>query len=184
MGASAPVGRMDRPTATSCAIEARLSSSRRDCLRNELQRLLDLANHEPGYAPEFYRGLLTSDVFALVPEVGHGLEEGKLRFVMWRGADGSEIIPYFSSIPLLENALQPGWQGVKLTGRYFLELTRGATVVLDPNEAAYCRLLPTEVTLLLETGAVSNPQRATPTGEPMRAFQAVDTPPTDRKSVV
>ncbi|MBK7145630.1 MAG: enhanced serine sensitivity protein SseB C-terminal domain-containing protein [Xanthomonadales bacterium] len=147
-------------------------------MRNELQRLLDLANHEPGYAPEFYRGLLTSDVFALVPEVGHGLEEGKLRFVMWRGADGSEIIPYFSSIPLLENALQPGWQGVKLTGRYFLELTRGATVVLDPNEAAYCRLLPTEVTLLLETGAVSNPQRATPTGEPMRAFQAVDTPPT------
>jgi hypothetical protein len=146
-------------------------------LRNALERLLDLANKEPGYAPEFYRSLLDSDVFALIPEVGHGLEEAKLRFIMWHGEDGSTIIPYFSSIQSLENALQPGWQGVKLTGRTFLQLTRGATVVLNPNEAAYCRLSPIEVTLLLETGAVSNPERATSTGGLMRAFQVGETPP-------
>jgi hypothetical protein len=146
-------------------------------LRNALERLLDLATNEPGYAPEFYRGLLTSEVFALVPEVGHGLEEGKLRFVMWHGADGSTIIPYFSSVQSLEKALQPGWQGVKLTGRTFLQLTRGATVVLNPNEAAYCCLSPIEVTLLLETGAVANPERATQMGGSMRAFQVVETPP-------
>lgn len=96
-------------------------------MRNELERLLDLANNEPGYAPEFYRAVLASDVFALIPVEGHGMDEGKLRFVMWHGADGSDVIPYFSSMQALENALQPGWQGVKLTGRAFLGLTRGAT---------------------------------------------------------
>lgn len=146
-------------------------------MRNELERLLDLATFEPGYAPEFYRGLLANDVFALLPIEGHGMDEGKLRFVMWRGADGSEIIPYFSSIPLLDTALQPGWQGLKLPGRSFLELTRGATVVLNPNEAAYCRLLPAEVTMLLETGAVSNPERAAPNPGVVRAYSAVTSPP-------
>lgn len=146
-------------------------------MQNNLERLLDLSCSEPGYAPEFYRDLLVSDVFAVIPVEGHGMDEGKLRFVMWNGADGSVVIPYFASMEALEKALQPGWQGVRLIGRQFLELTKGATVVLNPNEPASCRLSPGEVTLLLETGAVSNPERASPTANPLRGFLPVESPP-------
>lgn len=145
---------------------------------NELERLLDLACSEPGYAPEFYRCLLASEVYALIPTVGHGMDEGKLRFVMWRGADGLDVIPYFASHGALRRALKSGWQPVKFTGRVFLKATRGATIVLNPNEAATSRLTPTEVTLLLDTGAISSPERTAPTDGQMCSLQIVATPPT------
>jgi hypothetical protein len=144
---------------------------------NELERLLDLACAEPGYAPEFYRCVLVSEVYALIPIVGHGMDEGKIRFVMWRGADGGDVVPYFTSLDMLQIALQPGWQGFKLNGRRLLEATRGATVVLNPNERASCRLSPAEVALLLDTGAVARPEPGTLTEDPVREFQAVATPP-------
>jgi len=145
---------------------------------NELERLLDLACIEPGYAPEFYRCLLASEVYALLPTVGHGMDEGKLRFVMWRGADGIDVIPYFASRGALRRALKPGWQPVKFTGRALLKITHGATVVLNPNEAATSRLTPAEVTLLLDTGAVSSLERATQYGGLMCSLQVAATPPT------
>ena len=145
---------------------------------NELERLLDLACSEPGYAPEFYRCLLASEVYALIPTEGHGMGEGKLRFVMWRGADGIDVIPYFASRGALRRALQPGWQPITFSGRAFLKVTRGATVVLNPNEVATSRLTPVEVTLLLDTGAVSSPERGTPTGDLMSSLRVAATPPT------
>lgn len=143
---------------------------------NELERLLDLACSEPAYGPEFYRCVLTSEVYALIPTEGHGIEEGKLRFVMWRGGDGLDVIPYFASRALLRRALKPGWQSVKLLGRQFLTATRGATVVLNPNEAASCRLSPSEVALLLDTGAVSEPRPVVLSEERVRAFHPVEAP--------
>lgn len=145
---------------------------------NELERLLDLACSEPGYAPEFYRCLLASEVHALIPTSGHGLDEGKMRFVMWRGADGIDVIPYFASHGALRRALKPGWQSVAFTGQAFLKLTRGAIVVLNPNEAATSRLTPAEVAMLLDTGAVSNPERESRTDGWTRLLQPVATPPT------
>lgn len=144
---------------------------------NELERLLDLACGEPGYAPEFYRCVLGSAVYALVPIVGHGIDEGKIRFIMWRDADGVDVIPYFTSRDMLQRALKPGWQAIKLTGRTFLEGTRGATAVLNPNERASCRLTAAEVTLLLDTGAISRPEPDSLSENRGRAFHAVATPP-------
>ena len=145
---------------------------------NELERLLDLACGEPGYAPEFYRCVLVSEVYALIPMVGHGMDEGKIRFVMWRGADGGDVVPYFTSQDMLQLALQPGWQAFKLIGRRFLEATRGATVVLNPNERASCRLSAAQVALLLDTGAVARSEPGMLTEDRVREFQAVATPPT------
>ncbi|MBL0041656.1 MAG: enhanced serine sensitivity protein SseB C-terminal domain-containing protein [Xanthomonadales bacterium] len=145
---------------------------------NELERLLDLACREPGYAPDFYRCVLASEIYALIPTVGHGMDEGKLRFVMWRGADGHDVIPYFTSEAAVTRAIKPGWQAIKLRGQKLFEATRGATVVLNPNESASCRLSPGEVALLLDTGAISSPERETSTGDRVRAFHAVATPPT------
>ena len=42
---------------------------------NELERLLDLANSEFAYGPDFYRCMLESEIYALVPEVGQLLAD-------------------------------------------------------------------------------------------------------------
>jgi SseB protein C-terminal domain/SseB protein N-terminal domain len=129
---------------------------------NELERLLDLACSEPGYAPEFFRCLLRSEVFAFVPTVGNGLDEGKVRFVMWTYVHGGHVIPCFASLAAVRRGSQPGWQAVKIQGRRFLEQTRGATVALNPNEPTHCHLTPPEVAALLDTGAISNPEAFRP----------------------
>ena len=146
-------------------------------MSNELERFLDLATNEAGYAPDFFRLLLQGEFYALIPAVGHGLGEGKIRFVMWSDPHGAQVIPCFASNEAVRRALKPGWQAVKVRGRNFLESTRGATVVLNPNEPANCRLSPEEITLLLETGAISRPESFTPPAGSLRSFQAVATPP-------
>jgi hypothetical protein len=143
---------------------------------NELERLLELACSERGYAPEFYRYLLDAEIYALIPCVGHGIDEGRLRFIMWRGGDGLDVIPFFSSRAMLRRGLKPSWQGVKVSARRFLDATRGAVVVLNPNEDASLRLTPAEVGLLLETGAVCSPRPAS-VGEGGYALSHVDHPP-------
>lgn len=144
---------------------------------NELERLLHLTCREPAYAAEFYRCVLASEVYALIPTEGHGIEEGKLRFVMWRGADGHDVIPYFASRAAVRNAVRPGGQPAKLMGRSFLQATLGATVVLNPNEAASCRLSPSEVALLLDTAAVTQPRPEVLSEDRVRAFLPVEGPP-------
>jgi hypothetical protein len=142
-----------------------------------LTTLLELATREPGFGPEFYRCLLESEIYALVPAEGNGPNEGRTRFVMWADATGMNVIPFFSSRAAVRRALTAGQAAFRSTGREFLELTRGANVALDPNEAATCRLSPEEVSALLTTGAVSWPQPAE-TGEPwVRVMRAVEHPP-------
>ncbi len=63
----------------------------------------------------FYRCVLASEVYALVPTEGHGIEEDKLRFVMWRGADGHDAIPYFASRATLRSAFMTA-RGVRSDG--------------------------------------------------------------------
>ncbi len=143
---------------------------------NELERLLDLACSEPGYAPEFFRCLLRSEVFVFIPTVGHGLDEGKVRFVMWNYVHGGHVIPYFASLAAARRGIQPGWKAVRIQGRRFLEQTCGATVVLNPNERTHCHLTPPEVAALLDTGAISNPEAFRPADSKLQIERVAHTP--------
>ncbi len=125
---------------------------------NELERALERTTLEPAFASSFYRCLLESEVYALVPEGEVVTPRNTIRFVMWTGADGERIIPFFSSARLVEQALAPTLQGVCMSGQTFLQLSRGAPVVLNPNEAYYCRLSASEIEALLATGTPDAPQ--------------------------
>lgn len=162
---------------TACLGSDHIFRFQRFDVSNSLTGLLELATREPGYGPEFYRCLLDSEVYALLPAEGNGLDEGKARFVMWNDATGARVIPFFSSRAAVRRVLTKALIAFRLKGREFLELTRGATIVLDPNEPASCRLNPHEVMALLGTGAVSSPQAADPSERGERALQAVERPP-------
>ncbi len=126
-------------------------------MSNELQRLLELACTEPAYGPTFYRCLLESEVYALVPAPIHRPDD-RVRFIMWKGADGIQVLPYFASREQVHRVLTSATKEYKINGRLLLEVTRGATLVLNPNEPCDCRLSPAEIDALLLYGTVSSPE--------------------------
>jgi len=144
---------------------------------NELEELLEMSCAEPAYGPRFYRCLLRSEIHALCLASDIRRSGGKVRFVMWTGADGVQVIPCFSSIKLVSRALNPTIAAYKIAGRQLLEATRGATIVLNPNEPSSCRLAPYEIAALLETGAVSRPEIETLKEDKSFMFDVAENPP-------
>lgn len=124
----------------------------------ELDRLLERVTLEPAYGPVFYQTLFDSDVYALIPAGEAPTPKGRVRFVMWTGQDGQQVIPFFSSRAAVRRALNANTQALRVNGRVFLEACRGGFVVLNPNERYFCRLTPSELALLLDTGSPNLPE--------------------------
>src|SRR5687768_5258015 len=122
---------------------------------NELDQLLERVTAEPAYGPAFYAALLTKEVYVLIPAGAVLSPTGTVRFVMWTGADGQRVIPFFSNRAAIRRVLNGETQALRLLGRSFLEACQGAIVVLNPNERCSCRLTPEEVERLLATGSPS-----------------------------
>ena len=129
----------------------------------ELERRLELARQNRELEPAFFRCLLDAKVYAHAPVSD---DHPRLRLLQFRHPDGFHAVPFFTS---LEKARPPRGipaKVVPLSGRQFLELTRGATVMLNPNDAG-CVLYPEEVAALLEHRTVAriekfNPEAQTP----------------------
>jgi hypothetical protein len=125
---------------------------------NPLDRLLERVTLEPAYGPAFYQTLFESDVYALIRAGDAPTPEGRVRFIMWTGEDGQQVIPFFSNRAAVRRALNAQTQALRVKGRVFLESCRGAFVVLNPNERYFCRLTPSELALLLDTGSPNSPE--------------------------
>ena len=144
---------------------------------NELDRLLECVTREPAYGPAFYGALLRESVYALLPAGAVFTPAGTVRFIMWTGEDGQRVIPFFSNRASVRRVLTDQTQAFRLQGRTFLEACRGGTVVLNPNESRFCRLSPSELALLLDTGSPNASQSYLAT-EPMTLeLQMPEAPP-------
>lgn len=132
---------------------------------NPLDRLLERVTLEPAYGPAFYHTLFESDVYALIRAGDAPTPQGRVRFVMWTGEDGQQVIPFFSNRAAVRRALNAQTQALRVNGRVFLESCRGAFVVLNPNERYFCRLTPSELALLLDTGSPNSPENYVTTRE-------------------
>lgn len=143
----------------------------------ELDRLLERVTLEPAYGPAFYQALMVEPIYALLPAGSVFTKHGTIRFIMWKGTDGLDVIPFFSSQEIVERVLTRETQAVRLQGREFLEACRGAMVVLNPNEPYFCRLTVPELILLLDTGS-PNQAKAYATHQSLRiAFLSPEAPP-------
>ncbi len=143
---------------------------------SELERLLALATTEPAQGPAFFRTLLSSDVFVLVPAdctIGPG---AALPYVIWTDSDGVRVIPFFASRGAVRRALTRRTRAVRIDGRTFLESCRGATVVLNPNESHTFRLAPEELDRLVATGLPNTSERYVSQGDLVIVFRAPDVP--------
>jgi hypothetical protein len=125
---------------------------------NRLEALLALATDEPAHRPEFYRTLLDSEVYV----ISNMEQEGEARGWLTAGEalsilticadDNNPIIPFFSSIDELTRFVEFQAQWIGINARHLFVLTKGATLVLNPQSRFSQPFYPAMVDALLTTG--------------------------------
>ncbi|MCR0996732.1 enhanced serine sensitivity protein SseB [Serratia rubidaea] len=131
---------------------------------NELERLLKLAVSEAAHRPAFFRELLESTVYIL----GDGeqvQQEGNITLDAdtpvdiqhWEKQDGSSVVPFFSSLRLLQQAVEDEQPFIAMPARVLFEITQGAELFLNPKAEYGKEFYPEEVAQLLANGGVSKP---------------------------
>lgn len=117
----------------------------------ELEIRLERAREYREEEPEFFRSLLEAIVYVHAPKSD---DHPRLRFIQFRHPDGFNALPFFTSEAKAMAARQSGVRVIALIGRALLEGTRGATLMLNPNDGG-CVLHPEEVEALLSAGMVA-----------------------------
>lgn len=118
---------------------------------SELEERLERARGNPAADQEFFRLLLEARVYAHVPISD---DSAKFRLIQFRHPDGFDALPFFTSESKAATAAGRSARVVTFTGRELLEITRGATLMLNPNDGGAV-LYPEEVESLLTTGNIA-----------------------------
>lgn len=118
-----------------------------DTLEQFIERILE----HPEDEPEFFRHLLNATVYAHAPLSD---DHPRLRLMQFRHPDGFMAVPFFTSEEKAAFAAQSAARIIACTGRELLEFTRGATLMLNPNDGG-CVLYPEEISALLGSGDVA-----------------------------
>lgn len=128
---------------------------------NALGTALRRAATDPSARPDFYAALMDATVY-VIGTAGHGggmLEAGeKVSIMSFTRDDGQPFIPFFTSVDSLRDAITEQTKYLALPARSLFEITRGATLVLDPRSDYGKEFLPNEVEALLEGGVNMLPQ--------------------------
>jgi hypothetical protein len=94
------------------------------------------------------KALLDATVYAHVPI--EGAPPGRMRFIQFiRPDNGQTVLPFFSDRAQAEQPQRTDASIVAMSGRRLFELTRGATLMLNPN-LDQVTLYPPEIVALLE----------------------------------
>ncbi len=114
------------------------------------------AIQDPREESAFFRALLKATVYAHIPLTDRlDFHADRIRFVQFpRPDNGQLVLPFFTDEEKARFAAGSAVRILPLKGRHLLELTRGATLILNPNDAP-CVLYPEEVEALLRTGFIA-----------------------------
>jgi hypothetical protein len=133
-------------------------------VENELERLLKLAVAQPAHRPAFFRQLLESTVYILGDSQQVQLQgevilnaETPVNIQHWKKQDGSSVIPFFSSLKTLQNAVEDQQPFIAMPARVLFEITQGAELFLNPKAEYGKEFFPDEIAMLLATGGVVKP---------------------------
>lgn len=121
-----------------------------------LERLMARAIADQREESSFFQTLLNATIYAHIPLTDRvNSHSDRIRFVQFHRPDNGQLtLPFFTDLKKARFAAQSNVRIIALKGRAFLELTRGATLMLDPNDNG-CTLYPEEVEALLLTGQVA-----------------------------
>lgn len=126
---------------------------------NELERAFRFAATEPAHRPAFFKLLMESTVYIIVPppdettEGARNMQTGEsVRIKTWHKQDGTPVIPFFTSKSALERAIDrnEGCMGLPAWGLF--EMVRGTMMVLNPGSQYSKEFFPNEIEGLLAAG--------------------------------
>ena len=120
-------------------------------IKNELETLLEQAATEPAYRPAFFRTLLEATVW--VPgnaAEGEAIaEDSALDLQHWEKEDGASVIPFFTSLEALQQAVAEEQTFVVMPARTLFEMTLGETLFLNAKLPTGKEFTPREISHLV-----------------------------------
>ena len=133
---------------------------------NDLEKTLHKAAADHNEAPAFYEELMESKIFVLGKPESESkdgdftLEEEQAVIIQhWeREADQSPVVPFFTSLQMLQHAIDTDEPYLELTTVDLFQLTMGAPLVLNPNSDFGMEFEPEDVAVLLDTDLMVNSQ--------------------------
>jgi len=131
---------------------------------NNLEKTLHKAAKDHNKASAFYDELMESKIFVLgKPE--HEKDDDKLRLdeeqsiiiQHWeRGNDRIAVVPFFTSLEMLQNAIESDEPYLELSTVDLFQLTIGAPLVLNPNSNLGMEFEPEDIAMLLDSSLMEN----------------------------
>ncbi|MFU9135808.1 enhanced serine sensitivity protein SseB [Erwinia tasmaniensis] len=126
-----------------------------------LEEVLKLAANEPAHRPEFFTLLLDASVWVPgeSPIQGEGDAAPAVEIQHWEKDDGSSIIPFFTSLTAMQQAVSGEQPFLVIPVRALFEMTLGETLFLNPKLPTGKAFSPREIASLLgESGNVLGEQ--------------------------
>lgn len=147
--------------------------------KNELETLLEQAATEPAYRPAFFRTLLDSTVW--VPgNAAEGeavVEESVLDIQHWEKDDGTSVIPFFTSLAALQQAIDDEQAFVVMPARTLFEMTLGETLFLNAKLPTGKEFTPREISHLVgEEGSPLSQQEVLEGGTALLLSEVAEPP--------
>lgn len=130
--------------------------------QNHLERSLMRATSDPAHRPQFIRDFAGSDILVIehgrenVPSGRRMLEAGTTLKVVNIDWNGRPVIPVFSSLARLQEAIRSEVSFVSLNALEFMKITRGADWVLNPG-AEYGKEFPAAELASILDGSIWQP---------------------------
>lgn len=147
--------------------------------KNELETLLEQAATEPAYRPAFFRTLLDSTVW--VPgNAAEGeavVEDSALDIQHWEKDDGTSVIPFFTSLAALQQAVDEEQAFVVMPARTLFEMTLGETLFLNAKLPTGKEFTPREISHLVgEEGSPLSQQEVLEGGTALLLSEVAEPP--------
>ena len=127
---------------------------------SQLEHLFERAHSNHFNEAEFYAHLLQAMVYLHVPVSD---DSRNVRLIQFRHPGGFDVIPLFTSAHRCARAGSRAVRALRLPCTDLFNATRGATLMINPNDGGPV-LYPEEVTTLLENGTLATFEKIEQTG--------------------
>lgn len=147
--------------------------------KNELEILLEKAATEPAHRPAFFRTLLESTVWvrAALPKARRLWKTALWICSTGEKEDGTTVIPFFTSLEALQQAVEDEQAFVVMPARTLFEMTLGETLFLNAKLPTGKEFMPREISLLLaEEGSPLSTQEVLEGGESLILSEVAEPP--------
>ena len=127
--------------------------------KSGLDHLMEAAAKDASREPELFRALLNGVLYVHAPVTDKpepvGDDASRVRLIMFKSPDdGTLVIPVFTDEAKAEFASRGAAKVIGVTALELFEATRGATLMLNPNDQK-CTLYPEEISALLANGTLA-----------------------------